>query len=210
MKLQISAVQGLDIGQYIATFFVISVDSKSSNHTPHMGMVISLLRSFIKKLSNSSRVWDSVSLKDHSAISDKRKSILFRVIVCCFNSQMSEIPDFSLCILRVQNLSDHERVENAAGSFCPQRHLCCMSFNILALASLFVFYPQFRGRSHHLILEPYAICALFRVTFFFLLLLQRLCKTRCAWKVPTLLLPLWSLTLLSWHLTQDLIFDHNP
>jgi len=40
-----------------------------------------------------------------------------------------------------------------------------MSFNILALASVFIFYPQFRGRFHHLILEPYAICALLRVTF---------------------------------------------
>jgi len=91
-------------------------------------MVISLLRSFIKKLSNSCRnIWDSVSLKDHSAISDKTKSILFRVIVCCFNSQMSEIPDFSLCILRVHNLSDHERESRMLrGRSAPNGIIACL------------------------------------------------------------------------------------
>ena len=75
MKLQISVVQ---VGQstYIATIFVVSVDSKSSNYntTAHMGTVISLLRSCIKSCPILG-VWGSVSFMNHSA-SDKTKSYL--------------------------------------------------------------------------------------------------------------------------------------
>jgi len=132
MKLQISVVQ---VGQwtYIATIFVISVDSKSSNYntTAHMGTVISLLRSSFKSCPILDRCLRLSQFDESLSASDKTKSYLSWDCVMLEFAQMSEIRDFSLCILRVHNLSDHERECGVV-----LRHHC-VSFNILALDSLF-------------------------------------------------------------------------
>jgi len=72
-------------------------------------------------------------------------------------AQMSEIRDFSLCILRVHNLSDHERECGVV-----LRHHC-VSFNILALDSL--FRVSWEGSPPSDSGTPDAICALFRFLF---------------------------------------------
>ena len=77
MKLQISVVQ---VGQwtYIATIFVISIDSKSSNYntTAHMGTVISLLRSSFKSCPILDGCLRFSQFDESLSASDKTKSYL--------------------------------------------------------------------------------------------------------------------------------------
>jgi len=186
MKLQISVVQ---VGQwtYIATVFVISVDSKSSNYntTAHMGTVISLLRSSFKSCPILDRCLRLSQFDESLSASDKTKSYLSWDCVMLEFAQMSEIRDFSLCILRVHNLSDHERECGVV-----LRHHC-VSFNILALDS--VIRVSWKGSPS----DSGTLCNLSHFLGLFVCCRNTAKKkrsTRCVWKALAPL-PFWSLTL---------------
>ena len=184
MKLQISVVQ---VGQwtYIATICVVSVLSKSSNYntTAHMGTVISLLRSCIKSCPILG-VWGSVSFMNHSA-SDKTKSYLS----CdCLMLEFADVWD-----------SGFQSLHSQSSQFEWSRESGECGVGIIACLFTFLHWlhcSEFPGRVHHLIVEPYEICALSRVTFFsFCCCCRNTAKRkrsmRCVWKASTL----WFLSL---------------
>ena len=108
----------------------------------------------------------------------------------CLDSLLSEIPDFSLCILRVHNLSDHEseRMHGSSATNAAPLHV------FFALASVFIFYSI---SSKVLPSEAlWDLCTFSESLFAFL---QKQCKwrsMRCGISLQSLV-P-WSLTLLSW------------
>ena len=93
-------------------------------------------------------------MMNHSLHQTRQKAIFREIVFMLEFAQMSEILDFSLCILRVHNLSDHERECGVV-----LRHHCVSFLTFLHLSHC----SEFPGRVHHWILEPYAICALFTV-----------------------------------------------
>jgi len=155
-----------------------------------MGTVISLLRSSFKSCPILDRCLRLSQFYESLSASDKTKSYLSWDCVMLEFAQMSEIRDFSLCILRVHNLSDHERECGVV-----LRHHC-VSFNILALESL--FRVSWEGSP----LDSGTLCNL--CTFHCCRnTAKRKRSMRCVWKASTLRfhsfsLSLWSLTLLSW------------
>ena len=153
-----------------------------------MGTVISFLRSSFKSCPILDRCLRFSQFYESLSASDKTKSYLSWDCVMLEFAQMSEIRDFSLCILRVHNLSDHERECGVV-----LRHHC-VSFNIPALDSL--FRVSWEGSP----LDSGTLCNL--CTFHCCRnTAKRKRSMRCVWKASTLRflsLSLWSLTLLSW------------
>lgn len=147
-----------------------------------MGTVISLLRSSFKSCPILDRCLRLSQFYESLSASDKTKSYLSWDCVMLEFAQMSEIRDFSLCILRVHNLSDHERECGVV-----LRHHC-VSFNILALDSL--FRVSWEGSP----LDSGTLCNL--CTFHCCRnTAKRKRSMRCVWKASTLRFHSFSLSL---------------
>ena len=99
-------------------------------------------------------------MSGHHKLSRRNKLTLHHFRAMLY-SLASEILEFSLCILRVHNSSDHEIVEHHAGSspLLQTAHIACLSFYSLAKRLLYSSYSAaFLARSHQeaslLVLEP--------------------------------------------------------
>jgi len=137
-----------------------------------MGTVISLLRSCIKSCPILG-VWGSVSFMNHSA-SDKTKSYLS----CdCLMLEFADVWD-----------SGFQSLHSQSSQFEWSRESGECGVGIIACLFTFLHWlhcSEFPGRVHHLIVEPYEICALSRVTFFsfFVVVAETLQRERGQWGV---------------------------